>query len=187
MFLGRWHEPFFSLGGAEVYMRFSALARRENLAFFQCGLLRGAGAEGRALPGEEVVRHIRMGFNPSRHPVHAIAAYDDCSINALPWWEFVTEDLQTNRFNAQLDEAPNASALRDDRSWRREPVEQLFKLSRLSRQFNDDVVLVYIFERLEGNTCQAAHGFGVQAIVPMTAPVNHSHLRPPRRDRITAS
>ena len=117
----------------------------------------------------------------------AVAAYDDCSINALPWREFVTEDLQTNRFDAQRDEAPNASALRDNRSRRREPVEQLFKLSRLSRQFNDDVVLFYIFERLEGNTCQAVHGFGVQAIVPMPAPVNHSHLRPPRRERITAS
>jgi hypothetical protein len=40
-------------------MRFSGLARRETLLFFSAA----AGAEGRALPGEEVVRHIRMGFN----------------------------------------------------------------------------------------------------------------------------
>jgi hypothetical protein len=30
---------------------------------------------------------IKMGLNPSRHPVLAVAASDDCAINALPWWE----------------------------------------------------------------------------------------------------
>jgi hypothetical protein len=33
---------------------------------------------------------IKMGLNPSRHPVLAVAASDDCSINALPWWELGT-------------------------------------------------------------------------------------------------
>jgi hypothetical protein len=31
---------------------------------------------------------IKMGVDPSRHtPVLAVAASDECSINALPWWE----------------------------------------------------------------------------------------------------
>jgi hypothetical protein len=29
----------------------------------------------------------KMGFSASRHPILAVAASDDCSINALPWWE----------------------------------------------------------------------------------------------------
>jgi hypothetical protein len=33
---------------------------------------------------------IKMGLNPSRHPILAVAASDDCSINALPWWELGT-------------------------------------------------------------------------------------------------
>jgi hypothetical protein len=30
---------------------------------------------------------IKMGFSPSRHPVLAVAASDECAINALPWSE----------------------------------------------------------------------------------------------------
>jgi hypothetical protein len=30
---------------------------------------------------------IKMGLSPSRHPLLAVAASDDCAINALPWWE----------------------------------------------------------------------------------------------------
>ena len=33
---------------------------------------------------------IKMGLNPSRHPVLAVAASDDCSVNALPWWGLST-------------------------------------------------------------------------------------------------
>jgi hypothetical protein len=33
---------------------------------------------------------IKMGLNPSRHPVLAVAASDDCSINTLPWRELGT-------------------------------------------------------------------------------------------------
>jgi hypothetical protein len=35
-------------------------------------------------------RPVKMGLNPSRHPVLAVAASDDCSINTLPWWELGT-------------------------------------------------------------------------------------------------
>ena len=30
---------------------------------------------------------IKMGLSPNRHPVLAVAASDDCAVNALPWWE----------------------------------------------------------------------------------------------------
>jgi hypothetical protein len=33
---------------------------------------------------------IKMGLGPNRHPVLAVAASDDCSINALPWRELGT-------------------------------------------------------------------------------------------------
>jgi hypothetical protein len=33
---------------------------------------------------------IKMGLSPSRHPVFAVAASDDCSISALPWQELGT-------------------------------------------------------------------------------------------------
>jgi hypothetical protein len=33
---------------------------------------------------------IKMGLSPNRHPVLAVAASDDCSINALPWRELGT-------------------------------------------------------------------------------------------------
>jgi hypothetical protein len=43
------------------------------------------------LVGEYWTRvRIKMGLNPRRHPVLAVAASDDCSINALPWWELGT-------------------------------------------------------------------------------------------------
>ena len=43
------------------------------------------------LVGEYWTRvRIKMGLNLSRHPVLAVAASDDCSINALPWWELST-------------------------------------------------------------------------------------------------
>jgi hypothetical protein len=71
----RFHFQFRGCRGLYAVFRIGSAG---NLAFFQCGLPGGAGAEGRALPGEEVVRHVRMGSNPSRHPVIAIAAYDDC-------------------------------------------------------------------------------------------------------------
>jgi hypothetical protein len=29
----------------------------------------------------------KIGLSPSRHPMLAVAASDDCTINALPWWE----------------------------------------------------------------------------------------------------
>ena len=55
------------------------------------------------------------------------------------------EDSQTNGLDSQRDKAPDASRSWN-RSWRRQPVEQQFKLSRLSRQFDYDVVLAYILE-----------------------------------------
>ena len=30
---------------------------------------------------------IKLGLRPSWHPVLAVAASDDCAINALPWWK----------------------------------------------------------------------------------------------------
>jgi hypothetical protein len=33
---------------------------------------------------------IRLGLSPNYHPVLAVAASDDCSIDALPWWELST-------------------------------------------------------------------------------------------------
>ena len=30
---------------------------------------------------------IKMGLSPNRHPVLAVAASDDCTVSALPWWE----------------------------------------------------------------------------------------------------
>jgi hypothetical protein len=33
---------------------------------------------------------FKMGLSPSRHPVLAVAASDDCAINALPWQELGT-------------------------------------------------------------------------------------------------
>ena len=30
---------------------------------------------------------IKMGLSPNHHPVLAVAASDDCAVNALPWWE----------------------------------------------------------------------------------------------------
>jgi hypothetical protein len=33
---------------------------------------------------------FKMGLSPSRHPVLAVAASDECMINALPWWELGT-------------------------------------------------------------------------------------------------
>jgi hypothetical protein len=33
---------------------------------------------------------FKMGLSPSRHPVLAVAATDECSINALPWRELDT-------------------------------------------------------------------------------------------------
>ena len=30
---------------------------------------------------------IKMGLSPNRHPVLAVAASDDCAVDALPWWE----------------------------------------------------------------------------------------------------
>jgi hypothetical protein len=30
---------------------------------------------------------FKMGLSASRHPVLAVAASDECTINALPWWE----------------------------------------------------------------------------------------------------
>jgi hypothetical protein len=33
---------------------------------------------------------IKLGLSPSRHPVLAVAASDDCAINTLPWQELST-------------------------------------------------------------------------------------------------
>jgi hypothetical protein len=33
---------------------------------------------------------FKMGLSPSRHPVLAVAASDECTINALPWRELAT-------------------------------------------------------------------------------------------------
>jgi hypothetical protein len=33
---------------------------------------------------------FKMGLTSSRHPILAVAASDDCTINALPWWELST-------------------------------------------------------------------------------------------------
>jgi hypothetical protein len=30
---------------------------------------------------------VRVGLSPNRHPVLAVAASDDCAVDALPWWE----------------------------------------------------------------------------------------------------
>ncbi len=30
---------------------------------------------------------VRFGLSPNRHPVLAVAASDDCAVDALPWWE----------------------------------------------------------------------------------------------------
>jgi hypothetical protein len=30
---------------------------------------------------------VKLGLSPNYHPVLAVAASDECAINALPWWE----------------------------------------------------------------------------------------------------
>ena len=32
---------------------------------------------------------IKMGVSPNRHPILAVAASDDCAVEALPWWKLV--------------------------------------------------------------------------------------------------
>jgi hypothetical protein len=30
---------------------------------------------------------VKIGLSPNHHPILAVAASDDCAVNALPWWE----------------------------------------------------------------------------------------------------
>jgi hypothetical protein len=34
---------------------------------------------------------VKMGLSANRHPLLAVAASDDCTINALPWWELAVQ------------------------------------------------------------------------------------------------
>jgi hypothetical protein len=45
---------------------------------------------------------IKLGLSPNYHPVLAVVASDDCSINALPWRELGTYDDMLAGFNAPL-------------------------------------------------------------------------------------
>jgi hypothetical protein len=42
------------------------------------------------IDGYRTKMRIKLGLRPSWHPILAIAASDECSINALPWWELGT-------------------------------------------------------------------------------------------------